>query len=74
MKIKGDCLEVIPKLDDKSIQLVVTSPPYFNSEKKYQRGNGIHNTVPVGEPLFDILEVMELLIPKVKDEGLYVLI
>ena len=67
--IKGDCLEVIPKIDDKSIQLVVTSPPYFNSEKKYQRGNGIHNTVPVGEPLFDILEVMELLIPKVKDEG-----
>ena len=67
--LNGDCLELIPKLKDKSIQLVVTSPPYFNSEKKYQRGDGIHNSVPVGEPLFDILEVMELLRPKVKDEG-----
>jgi len=67
--IVGDCLDVIPTLDDKSIQLVVTSPPYFNSEKKYQRGSGIHNSVPVGEPLFDILEVMEVLKPKMKDEG-----
>jgi site-specific DNA-methyltransferase (adenine-specific) len=75
--IKGDCLEVIPTLEDDSIQLVITSPPYFNSEKKYQRGIkwgekseiGIHNSVPVGEPLFDILEVMELLKPKVKDGG-----
>ena len=57
-KIIGDCLNIIPTLDDDSIQLVVTSPPYFNSEKKYQRGSGIHNTVPVGEPLFDILEMM----------------
>ena len=28
--IEGDCLDVIPKLDDQSIQLVVTSPHYFN--------------------------------------------
>ena len=68
-QIIGDCLDVIPTLDNKSIQLVITSPPYFNSEKKYQRGNGIHNSVPVGEPLFDILEVMELLKPKIKDGG-----
>ena len=67
--IIGDCLNVIPTIEDKSIQLVVTSPPYFNSEKKYQRGSGIHNSVPVGEPLFDILEVMELLRSKVKDDG-----
>ena len=65
----GDCLDVIPKIEDKSIQLVMTSPPYFNSEKKYQRGDGVHNSVPVGEPLWDILEVMEALIDKVKDDG-----
>jgi site-specific DNA-methyltransferase (adenine-specific) len=65
----GDCLELIKLLDDKSIQLVMTSPPYFNSEKKYQRGGGFHNKVPVGEPLFDILEMFELLHDKVKDEG-----
>ena len=52
---QGDCLELIKLLENKSIQLVMTSPPYFNSEKKYQRGGGFHNKVPVGEPLFDIL-------------------
>ncbi len=67
--IEGDCLDVIPKLDDQSIQLVVTSPHYFNSEKKYQRGKGIHNNVPVGEPLYDVLEMFEVLRPKVKEEG-----
>lgn len=69
MSYGGDCLDVIPKLADKSIQLVMTSPPYFNSEKKYQRGDGVHNSVPVGEPLWDILEVMEALMDKVKDDG-----
>tara|TARA_R110002020_G_scaffold20878_1_gene70735 strand:- start:35 stop:712 length:678 start_codon:yes stop_codon:yes gene_type:complete len=68
-RYNGDCLELIKDLQDKSIQLVMTSPPYFNSEKKYQRGSGFHNTVPVGEPLFDILELFELLKPKVKDTG-----
>ena len=66
---QGDCLELIQLLEDKCVQLVMTSPPYFNSEKKYQRGSGFHNTVPVGEPLFDILEVFDLLRPKVKDTG-----
>jgi len=67
--IKGDCLDYLPTLDDKTIQLAMFSPPYFNSEKKYQRGGGFHNTVPVGEPLFDILEVFEILKNKIKDEG-----
>ena len=65
----GDCLNTIPELVDNSIQLVVTSPHYFNSEKKYQRGSGIHNNVPVGEPLFDVLEMFEALHPKVKEDG-----
>ena len=70
MLFGGDCLDVLPNcIDDKSIQLVMTSPPYFNSEKKYQRGDGVHNSVPVGEPLWDILEVMEALMDKVKDDG-----
>ena len=67
--IQGDCLEVIPTLEADSIQLVCTSPHFFNSGKKYQRGKGIHNTVPVGEPLYDILDMMELLRPKVKENG-----
>lgn len=67
--IHGDCLEIIPKLDDDSIQLVVTSPHYFSSEKKYQRGTGFHYTHYVGEPIFDILNFMEALKPKMKDRG-----
>lgn len=68
-RYNGDCLDLVNLLDDNSIQLVMTSPPYFNSEKKYQRGSGFHNTVPVGEPLFDILELFDLLKNKVKDQG-----
>ena len=45
-RYNGDCLELMKNLEDKSIQLVMTSPPYFNSEKRYQRGSGFHNTVP----------------------------
>lgn len=66
----GDCLEIIPKLEDNSIQLVVTSPHYFSAEKKYQRGTGYHYTHYVGEPIFDILSFMEIVKPKIKDNGL----
>ena len=36
-RYNGDCLELVDLLEDNSIQLVMTSPPYFNSEKRYQR-------------------------------------
>lgn len=67
--VKADCLDFLPLLDNESVQLAMFSPPYFNSEKKYQRGGGFHNKVPIGEPLFDILEVFEILKDKIKDEG-----
>ena len=38
--INGDCLEVMRKLPDKSIDLVVTSPPY---NLKNSTGNGLKN-------------------------------
>jgi len=68
--IHGDCLDEIPKLNNDSIQLVVTSPHYFSAEKKYQRGTGFHYTHYVGEPIFDILNFMEALKPKMKDRGI----
>lgn len=71
MKIlTGDCLDVIPTLDDESIQLVMTSPHYFSAEKKYQRGSGYHYTHYVGEPIFDILSFMDVVKPKIKERGL----
>ena len=37
--INGDCLEVLRKLPDESIDLVVTSPPY-NLKNWYERWQG----------------------------------
>jgi len=68
--LQGDCLDVIPTLDDDSIKLVVTSPHYFSAEKKYQRGTGFHYTHYVGEPIFDILSFMDIVKTKMKDDGL----
>lgn len=65
----GDCLEVIKGFKDDSIDLIVTSPPYYNSQKKYQRGNGYHYVSDIGEPLYLIYDMFEIVKPKLKDEG-----
>ena len=65
--IVGDCLDIIPTLGE--VQMVVTSPPYFNSGKKYQRGTGVHYTKDVGEPLYLIVDMMEAVYPIVKEDG-----
>lgn len=65
--IIGDCLDNIQKL--KNIQMIVTSPPYFNSGKKYQRGSGVHYSKDIGEPLYNIIEMMEISYPIINDDG-----
>lgn len=67
---RGDCVELLDKLDDNSIDLVVTSPPYYNSGHKYQRGSGFHYTFDVGEPLYVIFDMFEKLRPKLKEDGI----
>jgi len=71
--IQGDCLEVLPELEDESIDLVITSPPYFNISKKYQRGSGIHYSMDIGEPLYLIIDASKELYPKLKTDGFYCL-
>jgi DNA modification methylase len=66
---KGDCLDLVEELKDNSIDCVITSPPYFNSLKKYQRGTGYHYTQDIGEPLYLIYDICEALKPKIKDEA-----
>lgn len=66
----GDCIDVIPTLQDNSVDLVVTSPPYYNSSHKYQRGTGFHYTQDVGEPLYVIYDCLELLYDKMKSDGI----
>jgi site-specific DNA-methyltransferase (adenine-specific) len=65
----GDCLDLVKKLDDNSIDLIVTSPPYFNSSHKYQRGTGFHYTADVGEPLYVIEDFFDAVKPKLKMTG-----
>ncbi len=63
----GDCIELMEGL--KNIQMIVTSPPYFNSAKKYQRGTGVHYSKDVGEPLYLIVEMMEKAYPIINQDG-----
>lgn len=67
--IQGNCIEKIKELQDESINCVVTSPPYYNSAHKYQRGKGYHYTADVGEPMYVILDMFESLKPKLKENG-----
>ena len=71
--ICGDCLEVIKGIPDKSVDLVVTSPPYYTTQHKYQRGSGFHYNLDIGEPLYLIEDLSEMLLDKVNDNGVYAL-
>ena len=66
----GNCVDLVKTLDDKSIDLVVTSPPYYNSQHKYQRGSGFHYTKDIGEPLYVIEDFFAGLLPKLKDDAM----
>lgn len=64
-----DCLEGMKQLPDNSVDLVITSPPYYNSGHKYQRGKGYHYDVDVGEPLYIIFDALEIIYTKLKEDG-----
>ena len=66
----GDAVELVAGLDDKSIDLIVTSPPYYNSQHKYQRGSGFHYTRDIGEPLYTIEDFFDAVRPKLKDDAM----
>jgi DNA modification methylase len=65
----GNNIELIKDVEDKSIDCVITSPPYFNTGKKYQRGKGYHYTSDFAEPLYNIIDIMEAIKPKLKEKG-----
>ncbi len=69
----GNNIELADQLEDNSIDLVISSPPYFNTSHKYQRGNGYHYTNDFDEPLYNIIDICEKLKPKIKDDGALVL-
>lgn len=67
--ILTDCIDGMKNLEEKSIDLIVTSPPYYNSNKKYQRGTGVHYTFDVGEPLYVVEDMFEEARRVMKDDG-----
>lgn len=67
---EGDCVELVEKLEDNSIDLIITSPPYYNSQHKYQRGSGFHYTRDIGEPLYTIEDFFEKVYSKLKDDAM----
>jgi len=66
----GNAVELVVGLEDKSIDLIITSPPYYNSQHKYQRGSGFHYTRDIGEPLYVIEDFFEAVRPKLKDDAM----
>jgi len=66
----GNAIELSKQLNDSSINCIITSPPYYNSSHKYQRGSGFHYTADIGEPLYVILDFFEQVKPKLKENGM----
>jgi len=66
--IKGDCLELIETIKDKSINLVFTSPPYKTAYENAQ-AQKFHYSMDYGEPLYIIEDIAKKIIPKLKDDG-----
>ena len=62
----GDNLELIQKLPDCSIQLVITSPPYFQ-QRDY--GGGMGNETEVDEYIDTLLCLFRECVRVVKDDG-----
>ena len=62
----GDCLDLIPRLPDSSIDIVVTSPPYWGQRESAGTGT----EADPREYLAFLQKVFESIHPKLKDEGI----
>ena len=62
----GDNLELIRQLPDRSVQLVITSPPYFQ-QRDY--GGGIGNEARLEEYLDSLLSLFRECVRVVRDDG-----
>ncbi len=63
---QGDCLELISQLPDESLDIVVTSPPYWG--QRHSNGTGVENDPR--DYLAFLTQVFTELLPKLKDGGL----
>lgn len=63
---EGDCRECIAQLPDESIDVAVTSPPYWG--QRLSRGHG--NEEDPRSYVVALAEIFELLLPKLRPDGL----
>ncbi len=67
--IQGDSLEILKKLPDNSIDLVITSPPYYQ-QRNYGNGkNEIGNEANQEEYIGNLLQVFHECVRVIKDTG-----
>lgn len=66
MVVEGDCLSLIPLLPDESIDVLVTSPPYWG--QRVSQGNGIEED-PRAYLRF-LTETFVSFLPKLKNDGI----
>lgn len=65
--ICGDCLELLKKLPPESVDLVITSPPYFQ-QREYENG-GIGNEKTASEYVSNLLKIFEECVRVTKPTG-----
>lgn len=63
---EGDCLELISRLPDESIDVVVTSPPYWG--QRHSNGTGVEEDPR--DYLAFLIGVFSQLLPKLKQDGI----
>ncbi len=66
---QGDCLEHLKQMSDESIDIVITSPPYFNNDKDYQRNNGKFYTCDYPDVEEHLPKVLNELLRVLKKDG-----
>lgn len=70
--------ETAQRFENQSIDLIITSPPYKNAYEGIGINRGsktakYHYSNDVGEPLYQILDFSEAILPKLKSNGAYLL-
>lgn len=71
--LQGDCLHILPKVPDESIDLIVTSPPYADSRRKTYGGihpdNYVEWFLPISSELKRVLKPTGTFILNIKEKA-----
>jgi site-specific DNA-methyltransferase (adenine-specific) len=66
--ICGDCEKELRNLPSDSVDLVITSPPYFQ-QREYAGGNGIGNEKDIDEYIYNIVQIFRQCVRVTKPTG-----